>query len=91
MKSKIIFAIALLFALNGNAQTFVPGYMKKDGTWVEGYYKTNPNKTIRDNFSTEGNYNPYTGKEGKKKNTEIYVDPYAEPTQKKKSKKSQDF
>lgn len=42
------------------------GYTKKDGTHVDGYMKTAPNSTEKDNFSTKGNTNPYTGKEGTK-------------------------
>lgn len=42
----------------------VKGYYRKDGTYVESYHRTNPNGTNRDNFSTKGNVNPYTGKEG---------------------------
>ena len=37
---------------------------KKDGTFVEGYWRTSPNNTNRDNFSTKGNENPYNGKIG---------------------------
>lgn len=44
----------------------VGGYTKKDGTHVDGYMKTAPNSTEKDNFSTKGNTNPYTGKEGTK-------------------------
>lgn len=44
----------------------VRGYTKKDGTHVDGYMKTTPNSTEKDNFSTKGNTNPYTGKEGTK-------------------------
>lgn len=42
------------------------GYTKKDGTSVNGHYKTNPNGTNHDNFSTQGNQNPYTGTQGTK-------------------------
>lgn len=45
--------------------TSVKGYVKKStGTYVMPYYKTSSNKTKLDNFSTKGNYNPYTGKKG---------------------------
>lgn len=45
------------------------GYIKKDGTYVPPSYATNPNNTKLDNYSSKGNINPYTGKEGT-------VDPY---------------
>ena len=42
----------------------VNGYYKSNGTYVEPYIRTAPNSTIRDNFSTSPNLNPYTGKIG---------------------------
>lgn len=42
----------------------VSGYTKRDGTYVEPYRATNPNYTGRDNYSTSGNENPWTGKQG---------------------------
>lgn len=45
---------------------FQKGYVKKDGTYVQGHYKTNSNKTNHDNFSTKPNKNPYTQQKGYK-------------------------
>ena len=42
----------------------VKGYYKSDGTYVQPHYRTAPNNSNRDNFSTLGNINPYTGKRG---------------------------
>jgi hypothetical protein len=50
-----------------NAQTndvFVNGYLRNNGTYVTPHYRTSPNGTLFDNYSTKGNYNPYTGKPG---------------------------
>jgi hypothetical protein len=44
----------------------VRGYTKKNGTHVQAYKRTAPNTTAKDNFSTKGNVNPYTGKKGTK-------------------------
>ena len=52
--------------LEAAAQTYVGGYTKKNGTYVAPHYRSSPNKTQRDNYSTYGNYNPYTGKKGTK-------------------------
>lgn len=54
----------------------VKGYYKKDGTYVAPTQATNPNATKVDNYSSKGNYNPATGKEGTK-------DPNATPARKK--------
>ena len=40
------------------------GYTRSNGTYVQGHYKTKPNSTNKDNFSTVGNINIYTGKTG---------------------------
>jgi hypothetical protein len=44
----------------------VKGYTKKNATHVQSYKRTAPNGTAKDNFSTKGNVNPYTGKKGTK-------------------------
>lgn len=46
------------------ADEYVNGYFRKDGTYVQGYFKSSPNVTNRDNYSTQGNLNPHTGTEG---------------------------
>ena len=43
------------------------GYITRKGTYVAPYHHTMPNRTRNDNFSTKGNYNPYTGKAGTKR------------------------
>jgi len=47
----------------------VHGYTKKNGTVVHPHYRSHENRRQRDNFSTQGNVNPYTGKRGTKKAT----------------------
>ncbi len=42
----------------------VSGYIRKDGTYVAPSHATNPNGTKHDNWTTKGNMNPNTGKEG---------------------------
>ena len=44
----------------------VRGYTKRNGTYVKPHYRTAPNATKLDNWSTKGNVNPYTGKPGTK-------------------------
>jgi len=53
-----------------SAQVHVNGYVNKNGTYVAPYYRSSPNGTTLDNYSTRGNVNPYTGKVGTK-------DPYS--------------
>jgi hypothetical protein len=54
----------LLFSTIAIAYTHVHGYSKKNGAYVMPHYRTNPNHTKHDNWSTKGNVNPFTGKKG---------------------------
>ena len=55
------FTTALTFA---QSQVWVNGYTRSNGTYVQGYYRTAPDYTINNNWSTVGNVNPHTGKAG---------------------------
>jgi hypothetical protein len=61
-----VLAMLSLFSRNVEARTtYVKSYYKPStGRYVEPSYRTSPNKTKLDNYSTKGNYNPYTGKKG---------------------------
>jgi len=48
------------------ADTWVNGYTKKNGTYVQGHYRSSPNSTRNDNYTTRGNQNPHTGTFGTK-------------------------
>jgi len=65
---KYIIVILLLFiapcSLYG--QVYVHGYYKKDGTYVQPYYRSNPDGNPYNNWSTKGKTNPYTGAPGTK-------------------------
>lgn len=70
---KVIAGLAfalLLFVSAGSVEAktiSVRGYYKPSrSTYVMPSYRTSPNKTKLDNYSTRGNYNPYTGKTGTK-------------------------
>ncbi len=52
------------YAQTNSRHVKVSGYYRKDGTYVQPYFRTAPNSTNRDNFSTIGNTNPYTEKPG---------------------------
>ena len=69
MNIKIYFASLVLMTLASSAfaDTYVEGYYRSDGSYVAPHYRSDPNHTKRDNWSTEGNYNPYTGERGTKR------------------------
>ncbi|MFZ3071917.1 MAG: hypothetical protein WA162_01595 [Thermodesulfobacteriota bacterium] len=65
----LFFATIFLFSPALVDAGWVNGYYKSNGTYVEGYYRSSPNNSVLDNYSTKGNSNPYTLEKG-------YVDPY---------------
>lgn len=71
MKKATLIA-AILFAGSAGAQVYVKPHVTKDGAYVEGYQRTAPNSTKTDNYSTQGNVNPWTGQSGT-------VNPYTQP------------
>lgn len=64
MRKIVVLLTALLGFTSVQADTSVSGYYRKNGTYVQPHYRTNPNSTINDNYSTAPNVNPYTGKTG---------------------------
>ncbi|HBF07295.1 MAG TPA: hypothetical protein DDW29_03520 [Gammaproteobacteria bacterium] len=67
---KLYFGILIAFygplVLADGNDVAVDGYTRENGTYVEPHYRSEPNNTDRDNWSTKGNVNPYTGERGTK-------------------------
>lgn len=42
----------------------VTGYTRSNGTYVQPYHRTAPDNTMYNNYSSQGNVNPYTGQTG---------------------------
>lgn len=55
---------------SSGSPTRVRGHQGKNGTYVQPHYRTHPDNSRVNNWSSKGNTNPYTGKQGTK-------DPYA--------------
>ena len=68
MKKLILIASFISVSAFAN-DTYVHGYTKSNGTYVEPHYRTHQDSNPYNNYSTQGNTNPYTEKEGT-------VDPY---------------
>jgi len=62
--SAIILVMLVGFAGSTFADTYVQGYTRKDGTYVQPHYRSSPDKSRSNNWSSKGNVNPYTGKKG---------------------------
>jgi opacity protein-like surface antigen len=74
-----LLAIAIAMPAAGSAQVRVRGYTRSDGTYVAPHYRSSPNGTTSDNYSTRGNINPYTGQVGTRDPNARAPSPYAAP------------
>jgi hypothetical protein len=78
IKNTLTAAIALIVAavsVQAQGYHYNRGYFRQNGTYVPGHYQTNPNGSRLDNWSTEGNYNPFTGRPGYKSAYPIFSGP----------------
>ncbi|NCA93635.1 MAG: hypothetical protein EOM84_00490 [Sphingobacteriia bacterium] len=73
-----VFGLFVSIAEYSKASVRVNGYYRSNGTYVNPYYKSSPDSTRWNNYSTKGNYNPYTGSKG-------YTSPYKSYTPSYKS------
>lgn len=71
MKS-LLASLLLASTVASAASTHVDGYVRRDGTYVPPHYRTTPDNSRMNNWSSQGNMNPYTGERGT-------VNPYAPP------------
>ena len=65
---KVLFFTGLAIACSmAQAQTWVDGYTRRDGTYVEGHMRSAPNQNRYDNYNAENSVyggTPYTGQRG---------------------------
>ncbi|MHC0440274.1 hypothetical protein [Flavobacterium sp. 3-210] len=70
---KKCFLLLFLSCLSSFAQdVWVNSYVRTDGTVVPAHYRTNRDYTVNNNYTTEGNINPYTGKAGTLPRDNVY-------------------
>jgi hypothetical protein len=62
----ILAALAISAGSLNAGSTRVKGYYRSNGTYVAPHYRSSPNYTPYDNWSTRGNVNPYTGEVGRR-------------------------
>ncbi len=72
---RLVCGVALFSSIAGAAfaQVHVSGYTRSDGTYVAPHIRSAPDNNPYNNYSTQGNVNPYTGRAGT-------VNPYATPS-----------
>jgi hypothetical protein len=62
---KAVFALALAVASStALADNYHRGYTRSDGTYVQPHHQTQSDRNPYNNYSTQGNTNPYTGQAG---------------------------
>jgi hypothetical protein len=54
----------LVLASAAFAQVYVPGHVTRDGSYVQPHYRSAPDSSYNNNWSVQGNTNPYTGRSG---------------------------
>jgi hypothetical protein len=61
---KTILLLAIIAGSASAADVYTQGYQRSNGTYVQPHYQTAPDNTNLNNYSTQGNTNPYTGHQG---------------------------
>ncbi len=88
----ILAALLLTVSVSAVADQNVQGYVRQDGTYVQPSHRSSPNGNLYDNYSSQGNSNPYTGQRGTERNeysnppaynqqnpNSAYSNPYSNP------------
>jgi hypothetical protein len=60
----VVLAIVFVASVSANANVYVRGYYRSNGTYVQPHYRSNPDGNFYNNWSTYPNVNPYTGATG---------------------------
>lgn len=66
VKKVMAMAVMMVMALSSVcfADTYVNGYHRHDGTYVQPHHRSDPDGYTGNNWSHQGNTNPYTGERG---------------------------
>ena len=59
-----VFTILLVITTLANADVYVRGYSRSNGTYVQPHYRSDPDGIRSNNWSYRGNVNPHTGEIG---------------------------
>lgn len=68
---KLMVGLLFIAGLAGvaEAQVWVDGYTRRDGTYVPPHYRSTPDRSYNNNWSVRPNINPYTGQMGTRQPT----------------------
>jgi len=87
----ILFALVVVLMPAFLSAEWVSGYYRSNGTYVQGYNRSNSNSTVTDNYSYKGNVNPYTGETGTNYYRNSPTSEYYKPSYTPKKKSSNYF
>jgi hypothetical protein len=62
--ASLIFISLFLFVVDTLAYVRVKPYFRRNGTYVQPHFRSNPNSFKYDNWSFRGNVNPFSGRRG---------------------------
>lgn len=89
----ILLTLLVVLATPVVADQYVRPHIRKDGTFVDGHFRSSPNSTKFDNYSTRGNSNPYTGQRGYESpdptpriNLDPMPSPFDQPVERRRSR-----
>jgi opacity protein-like surface antigen len=57
-------SVVVLMPTGAAADEWVNGYTRSNGTYVQPHYQSSPDRSYNNNWSVQGNANPYTGSSG---------------------------
>jgi hypothetical protein len=64
MSALLLLTLGLMLAPVWAGDVSVNGYTRKDGTYVAPHFRSAPDSSFNNNWSTSPNVNPYTGQQG---------------------------
>jgi hypothetical protein len=77
----MVLAIVCVANLVAEADVYVGGHYRSNGTYVQPHYRSNPDGIINNNWSTYPNVNPHTGTIGTRRSPKvsnyIYITPHS--------------
>lgn len=76
MKKLCFIATMIGFSITAHAQESVRGYYRADGSYVEPYVRSAPDSNPYNNYSAQGNVNPYVGQSGMVNSQPAMQQPY---------------
>lgn len=61
MSILVVVVLVLVITTVANADVHVRGYYRSNGTYVQPHYRSDPDRSFSNNYSTYPNVNPHTG------------------------------